>query len=108
MSTKELAQNITNGDVAVAADVKCSKEGCTEVRHGGRAWCKAHWAEYMRFYRVSGLERAASQGFARGVQAMRELLVGKFAAIRGTGGFSPMEIAGMIQECEGPVQEVEV
>jgi hypothetical protein len=90
------------------ADLKCSKKDCQEPSRAGHAYCKEHWAEYMRFYRVSGLERANAQGFARGARAMRDLLSGKFAAIRGTGGFSPMEIAGMIQECEGPVQEVEV
>jgi hypothetical protein len=96
-----LAQNASSMN---GVSEMCTKDDCQESRAAGRVWCKAHAAEYMRFYRVSGLERANAQGFARGVQAMRELLMFKFASIRGTGGFTPLEVAGMIRDCEGPVQ----
>lgn len=83
------------------APEKCGKCGKALDTTGAPKWCKQCRADYQRDYQGGKQERAIRQGFALGVQAMRQLLAKEFDA-QGGGMFSGVESAELIQRAPGP------
>lgn len=81
--------------------MECSKTGCGQPRATGKPWCKIHLAQYQRRYQVAKLNRAASKGFVRGREAMRQMVVEEFDRL-GSGMFTSSEVAGYVLRMPGP------
>jgi hypothetical protein len=75
------------------------------VPPGTAKWCKAcraaYQAEYQGKYRDTKGRQAEAQGFARGVEAMRNLIASKFAPFP-MGMFGGSEVVRCIKAVEAP------
>src|SRR6266852_6275121 len=82
----------------------CSKCGSNPRANGKEStnpWCKDCLAKYQKEYKEMLVKRNSEQAFARGVAAMRKLLMVEFERL-GSGAFTGYEISVMIGNVDRP------
>lgn len=79
----------------------CSKCNATLDTEGYPKWCKVCRAKYRREYESVKGEMSENKGFAKGVEALRHVLVTEFLQ-QGSGKFSGYECADLISQAPGP------
>lgn len=79
----------------------CTVEGCTNPRAKSHDWCSEHKADAQRKHVKQRDDLMERRGFAKGVTAMRSLLVEKFAYLGG-GMLTGSDVAQYIQQAPGP------
>lgn len=94
-----MAQDFT--ETAAKDSALCTVGGCDKPRAKSHDWCADHKADAQRKYVKDRDDLLERRGFAKGVTAMRDLLVERFDAVGG-GMLSGVEAARFIQQVDGP------
>ncbi len=81
---------------------KCKLNPRADV-DGTNPWCNECRAKYAKEYKEMFVKRTTDQAFARGVEAMRQMLAGEFQRL-GIGQFTGFDVAHLIRGAIAPKQ----
>ena len=88
--------------VAAPVCTQCKTNPRADVRADAtNLWCKECRARYQREYSILKMDRKERQGFVKGREAMREMIVREFDRL-GSGMFSAVEVAHLVLQMPGP------